>query len=155
MHLLHKTNFPTFVLMLKKYAAFFLLTVAYALLLGHNIIPHHHHDEGDHDLVSHHHADHHAAGHSHDDNDLSKKLGHLFSHFIHPADGYIITFIQGIQDSFSKQLTVVAAVLPPDLLIADQDFHSLFDQPPDADRTYSFSEVCTFGLRAPPFFNAG
>ncbi|HKR05162.1 MAG TPA: hypothetical protein VJY62_11065 [Bacteroidia bacterium] len=137
--------------MLKKYTALLFLFIAYAILLGHSIIPHHHHDNH-HDLAEHHASNHHHTSSHHAGDGDSEDLSHLFSHFVHPADGFTITTNQSISNTFSKQLVLLVAILPADFLLTPCDIPPLFDRPPSEHLNYSFSNTCTFGLRAPPAF---
>lgn len=132
--------------MFKKRLAFFLTAFTYALLLGHNLIPHHHHDIG-HEL-----AEHHQANHHHDDEreDEDEGLGDIFSYFFHPAEGFIFTNAYNISNTFSKQLLSIVAVLPdnfsPDKLLIPP----LLCNPPAEQLIYISPHSLSPGLRAPP-----
>ena len=137
--------------MLKKYTAILCMTIAYAILLGHSIIPHHHHQDHEHELTEHHHSSHPQADHHHHDNDAdSEDLSHLFAHFIHSTEGFVLTTNPSISSTFSKQLLSIIAVLPGNFLLSIFDIPPLLDRPPAEHLHYSFFYTCTFGLRAPP-----
>ncbi|OFY86880.1 MAG: hypothetical protein A3F72_00535 [Bacteroidetes bacterium RIFCSPLOWO2_12_FULL_35_15] len=133
--------------MLRKRIALFLLTVAYAILLGHNNVPHHHHDT-DHDLTAHHHNDH------HDNSDHSSKdFDHLYSHFIH-SDIFITANNDNKINIFSKQLFLKVAVSPTDFFLCDYTIQFLLHKLPEKTFIYISPHSLSSGLRAPPAFIA-
>lgn len=133
--------------MLKKYTAILLMTVAYAILLGHNVIPHHHHDHHDHDVPEHNHHDQH-----HGDDTNREDLNHLFSHFTHSADGFNFTTSHNISNIFSKQQLSVVAVLPDNFLISKFIIPPLLYKPPAELLIYISPHSLSLGLRGPPAF---
>ena len=134
--------------MLKKYTAILMMTVAYAILLGHSIIPHHHHDH-DHDVTEHQHTDHHQ-----DNNTDSEDLNHLFSHFTHSADGFHFTTSHNLTNTFCKQQHSVVAVLPDNFHIDKFLIPPLLHKPPAEHLIYISPHSHSKGLRAPPAFIA-
>lgn len=132
--------------MLKKRAAIFLLT-AFAIMLGHSIIPHHHHTY-EHKIsalqFSHEHHDH--------DNDENRDddLGHLFSHFIHPVDNFTFTTTHINNISFAKQLFLFVAVLPGNFSLKDFHIPRLLLKPPAEHLNFISPYSLSSGLRAPP-----
>lgn len=132
--------------MLKRYTALLFIGIAYTILLGHSIIPHHHHDNN-HDLT-----EHHQTGHHHDSDEESNDLSHLFSHFIHAADGFTATVNYNFSSTFSKQLFLFSAVLPDNFSLYEFLIPPLLVKSPAENFNYTFLNTCTFGLRAPPAF---
>jgi hypothetical protein len=128
--------------MVRKTFIFFTLLSAYLLLLGHDLIPHHHHDD---------HAT--AERHSHDDardaDDDHEELPELFSYFVHapykaPAAGIVIP-------SAEKQAAAQTADLLPDAI----QFHILktipvSHHPPNDEPCHSLLLSSSLPLRAPP-----
>jgi hypothetical protein len=132
--------------MLKKRTAILLLTLAYAILLGHTLISHHHHDT-DHDLTEHHQTNHH-----HNDDQEDEGLNHLFSHFTHSADGFTFTSTHNINNTFSKQLLSFVAVLPDNFFLDEFLIPPLLRKPPAEHFIYISPHSLSSGLRAPPAF---
>jgi hypothetical protein len=130
--------------MLKKRAAILFLTLAYAILLGHNIIPHHHHDHDEH-LTEHHDTDHH-----HDDNADNDGLNHLFAHFTHAADGFSFTTNHNITNTFSKLQLSLVAVLPDNFALDEFLIPPLLHKPPAEHLIFISPHSLSSGLRAPP-----
>jgi hypothetical protein len=126
--------------MFKKYISLSLAMVAYAILMGHSIIPHHHHDDLQ-DLKEHHQTNHH-----HDENEDNKDLSHIFSHFIHSADGFTLI----IKHSNSKVFIPLVAVLPNNFSVDEILIPPLLYESRTEFLDCLFSIACTFGLRAPP-----
>lgn len=131
--------------MSKKATALFFLTIAYAILLGHNVIPHHHH-VSEHELSEHHQSNHHHDNKDgdNDDNDIN----HLLSHFIHAADGFILTKNQNSNHVYFPLIAILPAYFP---------INSIFIPPikpkPNAINVFYLSPHSTpSGLRAPPAF---
>ena len=135
--------------MLKKYTAILMMTVAYAILLGHSIIPHHHHDS-EHDLIEHHHSDYQHTDHNHHNDADNKDLSHLFAHFVHSADGFIFTTSHNFTNTFCKQQLSVLAVLPDNFLIDKFFIPPLLHKPPAEHFVYTSPHSHSKGLRAPP-----
>lgn len=129
--------------MLKKRTAILFLTLAYAILLGHNMIPHHHHDSIE-ELTEHHNSDHHD--HDTDDN----LLGHLLSHIIHSADCFTFPANHNITNTFSKQQLSFVAVLPDNFSLDEFPIPPLPDKPPTEHLLYISPHALPSGLRAPP-----
>ncbi len=135
--------------MLKKRTAILFLTLAYAILLGHNIIPHHHHDH-DHHATKHHDTDHHDTDHHHDDDADNDGLNHLFAHFTHAADGFSFLTNHNITNTFFKQQLSLVAVLPDNFSLDDFLIPPLLDKPPAEHLVYISPHSHPSGLRAPP-----
>lgn len=134
--------------MLKKYTAILMMTVAYAILLGHSIIPHHHHDH-DHEVTEHHQTNHH-----HDNDTDSEDFNHLFSHFTHLAGGFHFTTSHNFTNTFSKQQLSDVAVLPDNFAITKFFIPPLLHEPPAEQLIYISPHSLSSGLRAPPAFIA-
>ena len=132
--------------MLKKRTAILLLTLAYAILLGHNIIPHHHH-ENNQELTAHHQTDHHQ-----DDNEDNEDLSHILSHFIHSSDEFTFTGSHNISNTSSKQLLSFIAVLPHNFSLDEFLIPSLLHKPPAEHFIYISPHSLSSGSRAPPAF---
>ena len=132
--------------MLKKYTAILMMTIAYAILLGHSIIPHHHHDSK-HDLIDHQYTD-----HDHHNDADSEDLSHLFAHFAHSADGFIFTTAHSITNTFCKQQLSGAALLPDNFHIDKFLIPPLLHKPPAEHLIYISPHSHSKGLRAPPAF---
>lgn len=121
-----------------------MMFTAYAILLGHNIIPHHHHDNQK-ELTEHHQTNHH-----HDGGEESNDLSHLFSHFIHSADGFVFTANHNISNTFSKQQFSFVAVLPDIFSLGELHVPPLLHKPPAEHLIYISPHFLSSGLRAPP-----
>jgi len=132
--------------MLIKRTAILFLTLAYAILLGHDIIPHHHHDNNQ-ELT-----EHHQTSHNHDSEEDSENLSHLFSHFIHSADGFTFTISHNISNIFSKQLFSIVAALPRNFSLNEFLVPPLFYKPPAEGFIYTSPHSLSSCLRAPPVF---
>ena len=133
---------------MKKCTAILLMTVAYAILLGHSIIPHHHHESA-HELT-----EHHKEHHQHDGDQETNDLSHLFSHFTHSADGFNFTTSNITTNIFSSRYESgsVVAILQGNFLIAKLIIPPLLYKPP-AEQLISISpHSLSTGLRAPPAF---
>ncbi|MBP6334667.1 MAG: hypothetical protein KA444_04270 [Bacteroidia bacterium] len=129
--------------MLKRYAPIFLLTLAYAILLGHNIVPHHHHDSK-HELTEHHHS-HHQHG-----EDEGMDLSDLFSHFVHSSDDFMFTAGHSFSNNVSNQMLSFDFILPDEILFT-AIFVPLFRHKPPAELPIYYSPHShSCGLRAPP-----
>ena len=134
--------------MLKKYIAILFLTIAYAILLGHNIIRHHHHDNNQ-ELTAHHHTDHHQ-----DDDEDSEGLSHILYHFIHSAGGFTFTNPHNISNTFSKQSLSTVAVLSDNFSLDKFLIPPLLHKPPAEHLICISPHSISPGLRAPPAFIA-
>ncbi len=132
--------------MFKKQATIIFLTIAYALLLGHNIIPHHHHNN-EHDLAEHHQTHHQHHGEEHDND-----LGHMFTHSIHPDDDFTISPNHNIGKLFSIKLISVVAVLSNKFSFEDFDIPPLLINPYAAQAIYFSPHSLLVALRGPPVF---
>jgi hypothetical protein len=123
-----------------------LMFIAYAILLGHDMIPHHHHDN-EQELAEHHQTDHH-----HNDNEDSEDLSHILSHFIHSSDGFTFTVNHNISNTFTKQLVSLIAIMP-DNFYQNRFLTPLFlYKPPAVNYIYVSPHSLSSGLRAPPAF---
>ena len=132
--------------MLKKCIAILLVTFAYAILLGHNIIPHHHHDNNQ-ELTAHHETD-----HDHEDGDDSEGLSDILSHFIHSADGFTFTVNHNISNVLSQQLFLSVAVLSNNFSFDEFLIQPFLYKPPEEQLIYISPHSLSLGLRAPPAF---
>lgn len=141
--------------MIRKYSSIFLMFIATAIMLGHNFIPHHHHHHHHHDLehstFEHHHAHSHQHGDEEGENDESD-FGHLFSHFQHGEEGLNFINNHHFNNTFSKQVSLSAAVLSNSF-----SFHNVVilvrqNSPPDDTVFRSLHHLLPSGLRAPPSF---
>lgn len=124
------------------------MMVAYAILLGHSIVPHHHHDDSA-ELKQHHDHEHH---HDHAENDGD--LNHLFSHFLHASDE--ITFRDPLvfNTNFSTQLLSLVAVLHENLSFIFYTLPPLEYKPPAEEHIFKTDFKLSLGLKAPPSFLA-
>lgn len=129
----------------KRYTAILFLFVAYAILLGHNLIPHHHHD---HDST----AKHHSHGHHDNGNDENKSddLNHILTHFMHSAEGFSFLISHNIPNTLLKQHIPLVAVLPYNFSIDELQVPHLRDKPPAVYLVYISPHFHPSGLRAPP-----
>jgi len=134
--------------MLKKYIAIFIITIACANLLGHNIIPHHHH-ETDNEL-----AEHYATNHHHNGEESSNDLSHHLSHFVHPFDDFTPPNNHNIRHTFFRQTLSMIAVLPDHFSFENFFIPLLLHKPPTEHFTYIQPHSLSSGLRAPPAFVA-
>ena len=132
--------------MLKKNTAILMMTLAYAILLGHSTIPHHHHDN-EHDLAQHHQTDHH-----HDGDENGKDPSHLLSHLIHLDDGFTFTISNNITNTISKKQLSVVVLLHNDFSIPKFHIPPLLHKPPAEHLIYISPHSLSSGLRAPPAF---
>ncbi len=131
--------------MLKKRAAIFLMTIAYAILLGHSIVPHHHHHETNQHLKKHH-TDH----HQHADHSDSDDLKNLFANFLHDADGFSFTSSHIISSNFSKQQLTFIYTLPENFILDEFHIPPLLEKPHLETAIYIAPFFDSSGLRAPP-----
>lgn len=129
--------------MFKKATALLFLTIAYAILLGHSIIPHHHH-VSEHELVEHHQSHHHHNSESHDSEDIS----HLLSHFVHAADGFILTKNNSVNHVYFPLI----AILPPYFSTDDIFIPPIKPKANAINVFYISPQSIPAGLRAPPVF---
>ncbi len=133
----------------KKVISLLFIVTAYTFIIGHCIISHHHHDSTK-ELTEHHQTNHH---HSSDED--SGDLSHLFSHFIHAADGFTTLNYHSISNTLSKQPLLIVAVLTEDFsLYNDVGVSPLLNRPPAEHLIYSSPHSLASGLRAPPAFIA-
>ncbi len=128
--------------MLKKHIAILMMFIAYAIMIGHEIVPHHHHHNVE--EVAEHHTDHHH--HSTDDGGLS----HLLSHFIHSADGFTFSPNHKITNNFSKPQLSFVALLPDNFAFDEFLTTSFQNNPPEEHFVYISPHSHPSGLRAPP-----
>ncbi len=132
--------------MLKKLLISFIFFTAYAVVLAHNIIPHH--DENETATEQHHDKDH------HDDN-IDNGLGHLFSHFQHV--GTSNQFISTHQITSVKQSDILQSDIPCITLFNFKFYGAGEPVPlfyPDHPDIYSSSGSSAFSLRGPPSITA-
>jgi len=134
--------------MLRKYFSFLLMLIAYTILLGHSIVPHHHHEDNS-NLNFHHEHD-----HDHSTTESEGGLNHLFSHFLHASDELVFTGSYNFQADFSKQLLSVISILPDNLSFISYTLPPLEYKPPADEHIYRTDIKFSFGLKAPPSFLA-
>jgi hypothetical protein len=110
--------------MVKKHFSISLLFIALAILLGHNVFPHHHHNHhNDFDSfeTEHHHSTNHSHGDDHHGNDHHREegfnIGHLFAHFEHIDSEIVILNSLHKEDSVSKKKFQPLAILPKSPLV--------------------------------------
>jgi hypothetical protein len=124
----------------RKYIALLMMTAAWAILFGHNIVPHHHH-EHEAELTAHH------SQHEHEENETENEASHFFSHFLHAGNDVTFTTSHSTI-TFSKQ--VASAVLPDIYFTCHYDIPPLLNSPPAEHLIYFSPHSHTAGLRAPP-----
>lgn len=121
------------------------MAVAYAILLGHSIIPHHHHDS-ELELTEHHQTDHHYN--EGEGSEEGEGLRHILSHFIHSADAF--TFVNTLK--ISSMFYSVIAILPYNFSFDGLLIPPLLYKPPAEHFIYNSPHSLSSGLRAPPAF---
>jgi hypothetical protein len=134
-------NFVTFASMSARFTALTFLLIAYAVLLGHNVIPHHH-------CVSEHEvADHHSCP-SHDDHHHDSEPEPTFCHFLN-WDSNFTTSTQNnnisIQKTQDHPVPAVCEYLQYNFPCVVHVFYTTGEDPPGLRCKGSCS-----GLRAPP-----
>lgn len=121
--------------------------LALAIMLGHNVFPHHHH-ETDKELADHHHSDDH--NHDHDSPMEGEDLEHLFSVFQHPGNG--VSFLTSYEFSAES----IGKIIPTDEEVSNSFYSSLYPllikqkSPPFRQVFRDFKYFLHTGLRAPP-----
>lgn len=128
--------------MLKKRLAILFVTLAYAVLLGHNIIPHHHHDSAQ-EIAEHHSSQHDLEG----END---GLSHMLSHFVHSTDGFTFSPNHNLSSTFSKQKISFVTVLPNNFSFEEFNIPLLLLKQPSEKLIYISPISNSNSLRAPP-----
>lgn len=132
-----------------------MLFIALAMMLGHNLIPHHHHDF-DHSSLEHHHADDHHHGDKGDENSENKNyaIEHLFSNFQHGENG--VTFLSSLDaaKSGSKHQFSLVAELPKAFVFQLTTELVRLNSPPYKSFYPNSLFLLPTGLRAPPAFIA-
>lgn len=134
--------------MFKKYTAILFLTVAYAILLGHNIVPHHHHEtlsEAElhhlYEHTTHHHGNGEAEGHEH-----SPHLVHIdFSEDFRTSASTTIDFPKQIISLFNFSPLTFSIISEANFCLASQ-------HPENTFFIYSSPSSLAWGLRGPPVF---
>lgn len=131
-----------FASMLKKRTAIVFLTLAYAILFGHDIIPHHHHPNLK-EL-----SEHHSTHQNHETD--SEGISHLLSHIFHSAEGFTFSPLHAIAKTFSKQQpsfdVVLTGIFSFDTFPSLPFLYQLVAEHPSYISPHSYP--C--GLRAPP-----
>ena len=131
---------------MRKHLGLFFLLLAYVILLGHSIIPHHHHESHSEALT------HHDIEHVHDDGHGSTDIGHLLSHLMH-ADEDFTRVIHKVGSQVFNRSTVIIATIVTDAfcfsLFPDTTFQL---KPPDTEVNLSSIYQETSALRGPPSF---
>ena len=127
-----------------------LLFIAYAILLGHSIIPHHHHNSVQEAELHHFHEP--VTQHN---NNSGEASGHGHSpHLVHDADfGKELRTSSKSTINFSKQLISLFKFCPLTFSLTAEANSCLQSRPPDKDFLIYFSpHSLASGLRAPPAF---
>ncbi len=140
--------------MLFKNTALFFLTLAAAILLLHNIVPHTHHHAEHHGKKHHTHPHAKVPGHAHhhhnettaDDNDLAD----ILSGIIHPADGLFFLIGNTNVILLVKQLAITAFLIPEYFSLNEFILSPLLHIPPSEFRECISFYPCTSSLRGPP-----
>lgn len=132
--------------MFRKNITKVMLFTAFAIMLGHNIFPHHHHDSGQQEELDHHHS---HGNHDHDDQE-DGDFGHIFSSFLHGSNGIDFLSSQSTNHTYSKQPFFLAGVLQH----PDSFSYSLVqvrqNSPPYKYIYFDPFQLLPSGLRAPP-----
>ena len=130
---------------MRKFFTLFFISLAYGVVLGHNVVPHHHEREHE---QSQKHSHEHSTPHDDDKHD-DELLNHLFDDFSHNSQNYTVQKVSFtclnlfvlvsvfVHDSFSLD-----ELLIPPLLYNDPFYITAVFDPGSQ----------TFGLRAPPAF---
>lgn len=146
---------------MRNFAAILLMSIAYALLLGHSIVPHHHHESPDEIGVKHHHNGHHSQNHSHDSHNETNSsgnaadqealnLGHLVMHFFHASDELSLHTLQKITTPIQSQLLFISTnVLSLEAQFKNPDIPKRCFTHKKATEYFS-PHIYVAGLRAPP-----
>lgn len=133
--------------MLKKSVSILMLFSALAVMLGHNLIPHHHHDF-EHNELAHHQND--GNHHDNDTEDESDGWGHFFSHLQHGSDGQTYLTSHSSTNNFSKKISHFTAVCLSKYVL-EQVIVEIRQNAPPYNADYSNSQnFLPSGLRAPP-----
>lgn len=134
--------------MLKKYTAIIFLTVAYTILLGHSIVPHHHHQTLSEAEV--HHLYEHTT-HNHNNNETE---GHEHSpHLVHIDFGEDFRNTSSTNFDFQKQIISLFNFSPFTFsLISEANFCLESRHQENTFFFYSSPHSLSSGLRAPPVF---
>ncbi len=132
--------------MLKKYIAILFLSISFATLLWHSIIPHHHHDT-EQEL-----AEHFETNHHNDSEENSRDFSHHLSHFVHSADDFTIQNTHNINNTFSKQFLSLVAVLPYNYFFDELLIPPLLHKSPSGHFIALSPHSHSSDLRAPPAF---
>jgi hypothetical protein len=142
--------------MSKKHFAIMMISIAYAMLLGHSVVPHIHNEHADHRShasISDHSDDHHHHGNEHthhEDNDEGKGiLGDIFSHLTHADDSYISCNTTSTVNISFKCVLDFPDVYSIPTLIADFNV-AVFHKPPDKAKPYQSPHLVAKSLRGPP-----
>lgn len=138
--------------MLRKYTAIFFITIAYVIVLGHSIIPHHHQHEHDH---KHNHnqvgiAVHHSHDHHHESDSKTIDLGDLFSQLFHAPDDFTYKNSHSFSINFSQRLNLQVAELPDNFSLEDFDIPPLLQWTSSGMINYTSPYSHLSGMRAPP-----
>ena len=122
---------------------------ALAVLLGHNMVPHHHHDI-EHSEISHHHN----GGHQHDNDsqDESEDWGHFFSGLRHGAEGLTFLASHSFTNGFSKLIPQFTALHVSHFVFQHVIVDVQQNAPPYISDYHNSQNYLPSGLRAPPIF---
>lgn len=135
--------------MLKRSCSILTMILALAIMLGHNIFPHHHH-EVDKELAEHHHSDDHNHDTDHESPIEAQDLEHLFSVFQHPGNG--VSFLTGYELTEIEAGKTISAAKAISGTFYPSLYPSLIRQksPPFRPVFRNFQYFLPTGLRAPP-----
>jgi hypothetical protein len=133
-------------MMKRKSLSIFCLLLAYIILLGHNIIPHHHHETHSDVIV------HHDTHHMHDIDQDEQDLGHLFSHFVHPEYAFTTFVHQNTPGLSDLDLFTLIACIPDVLNFSFSASSSIPFRPPIGDNIFNSPLQNAHSLRGPPAF---
>lgn len=143
--------------MRKKDFSILMMSIALAIMLGHNVIPHHHHNEQDHhhDFEHKKHAHHHDHSHQHgsgnDDNEKSE-LPDLLAKIQHGDNGITFLSSQHVANPLPIVVASFAAALPVTFFCQKITERARQNSPPYKLIYRSPQYLLPTGLRAPPTF---
>jgi hypothetical protein len=144
--------------MRKKGFSILMMSVALAIMLGHNIIPHHHHHDEQHhhhDFEHKSHAHHHDHNHQHgSDNDESdnSELPDLLAKIQHGDNGITFLSSQHIANPVPVVVSSFAAILPVSFVSQKITERARQNSPPYKHIHQAPHYLLPTGLRAPPTF---
>jgi hypothetical protein len=120
--------------------------IGWAILAGHDMIPHHHHDDAHVADIHHHHSGshHHHGGEPGDPGDPSLDL------LVHPDGGFVFIAGKNLRGLLTRPVLDWVTVLPcPTAIVVNPIPLLLYEHPPDPS-VYVPPHLLFPGLRAPP-----